>query len=219
MPDLLIAGPADAAVTFLMSHGAGAPMDSTWMNGLCDRLTARGMRVVRFEFPYMAARRSGQRKPPPRAETLRGEFSDAIEAVGTTATLLIGGKSMGGRVASLVAGDLHAAGSVAGLVCLGYPFHPPGDAGKLRTAHLESLSCPTLICQGERDPFGTRKEVAAYRLSDAIAIEWLKDGDHDLKPRKGAGTTLDANLAAAADRIVDWAASLSSAARPKEAKA
>ena len=118
--------------------------------------------------------------------------------------LFIGGKSMGGRVASMVAEALSAEGKIAGLVCLGYPFHPPGAPDKLRTAHLETLSVPTLICQGTRDPFGAREEVKAYPLSKAIRIHWLEDGDHDFRPRKESGRTAKQNLIDAADAVSEW---------------
>jgi hypothetical protein len=109
--------------------------------------------------------------------------------------LFIGGKSMGGRVASLIADDVNAQGRVRGLVCLGYPFHPPGKPDVLRTAHLQCLACPALIVQGERDPFGTRDEVATYTLSNAITLEWLPDANHDFKPRAKSGVTHDENFA------------------------
>ena len=139
-------------------------------------------------------------------ERLVDEYRAAVAAAGPGAPLLIGGKSMGGRVASLVADDLHAAGRIAGLVCLGYPFHPPGKPDRLRTAHLEHLACPALIVQGERDPFGTRAEVGAMRLSPAIRFHWAGDGDHDLGPRGGSGFTRKGNLAAAADAVAAFAA-------------
>ena len=116
---------------------------------------------------------------------------------------------MGGRVASLVADELHAAGRIAGLICLGYPFHPPGRPEQLRTAHLAALATPTLICQGTRDTFGTREEVAGYALSPAIEIAWVEDGDHDLRPRKSVtGVSAAAQRQALAERVRDWAAAL-----------
>jgi predicted alpha/beta-hydrolase family hydrolase len=182
-------------------------MDSAWMNAFAERLAAKDIRVARFEFSYMAARRTGEgRKPPPRAETVLGEYRAAVEAIGPGKKLFIGGKSMGGRVASMVADELYADKKIAGLVCLGYPFHPPGSPQKLRTAHLEKLAAPTLICQGERDPFGTKEEVAGYKLSPAISLFWLEDGDHDLKPRKDSGATAKGNLDAAAERVAEWVA-------------
>jgi uncharacterized protein len=99
--------------------------------------------------------------------------------------LVIGGKSMGGRIASLIADDA----GVDALICLGYPFHPVGRPERLRVEHLEEIKTSTLIVQGERDPFGSRDEVAAYKLSSAIQLCWIVDGDHSLKPRKSSGRT------------------------------
>jgi predicted alpha/beta-hydrolase family hydrolase len=207
---LLIDGEATAHSTFLMAHGAGAAMDSAGMNALVGPLVSRGIRVVRFEFGYMAARRDGVRRPPPRADTLAPEYRDAVAAVreaGPIGSLLIGGKSMGGRVASLVADELADLGYIDGLVCLGYPFHPPEKPEQPRTAHLRELRVPTLICQGTRDPFGTRDEVPGYQLSPAIEVHWLEDGDHDLRPRKAiSGLSYAQNLAEAADAVAGFAA-------------
>lgn len=197
--------PAGASATILLAHGAGAPMDTSWMNGIVAALVRRGLAVVRFEFSYMAARRSGgTRKPPPRAETLMAEFRDAIAALDCETPLVIGGKSMGGRVASMIADQCRQEGQASGLVCLGYPFHPPGRPASLRTAHLESLETPALICQGTRDPFGTREDVTGYRLSGTISLHWLEDGDHDFKPRKASGLTLDDHIESVADAIAGF---------------
>jgi predicted alpha/beta-hydrolase family hydrolase len=207
MPGFLLTGPADAHATLLLAHGAGAPMDSDWMNAMAGKLAGRGIRIARFEFAYMAARRSGQRKPPPRAETLLDEYRAAVASLEPSGRFLIGGKSLGGRVASMVADELFSAGRIAGLVCLGYPFHPPGSPEKLRTAHLENLGCPALICQGTRDPFGSENEVAAYPLSKSISIRW-SPGDHDMKPRKADGLKLGDNLTAVAEAVAGWAGGL-----------
>ncbi|MBY3127367.1 alpha/beta hydrolase family protein [Rhizobium laguerreae] len=181
----LLQGAQDARFTILLAHGAGAPMDSASMTAAANALASVGFRVARFEFAYMAARRSSDgRKPPPRAETLNPEYEAAIAELGASGPLIIGGKSMGGRVASMIADDLYRRGKIAGLLCLGYPFHPPGQPEKLRTGHLTGLTTPALICQGTRDEFGARDEVPGYDLSDRIEILWLEDGDHDLKPRK-----------------------------------
>ena len=208
-PSFLFTGPDDAAVTLLLAHGSGAPMDSPSMNAAAAALSAEGLRVARFEFPYMAARRTeGSRRPPPKAETLNPEFRAAVAALQAKGPLVIGGKSMGGRVASLLADRAHAEGLVAALVCLGYPFHPTGKPEQLRTEHLARLACPALIVQGERDPFGNRDEVAGYTLSPAIALHWAADGDHDLGPRGASGFTRRGNLTAAADAIAAFAASV-----------
>ena len=204
MTDFLFDGPADAATTVLLAHGAGAPMDSAAMTAAARALAATGLRVARFEFGYMAARRSGERKPPPKAELVMPEYEAAIAALGAIGKLIIGGKSMGGRVASMVADRLHEAGDVAGLVCLGYPFHPLGKPTQLRTRHLETMRCPALIAQGTRDPMGTREEVAGYTLSPAVEVLWLEDGDHDLRPRKDSGFSQADHLRTMASRVAAW---------------
>ncbi len=203
-PTFLSTGPDVPDATLLLAHGAGAAMDSSFMNQMADLLAERRIRVIRFEFPYMASRRAtGKRKPAPKAESLMDAYKAAVTEAfrDVTGRLAIGGKSMGGRVASLVADVSHGAGRVHGLVCLGYPFHPPGTPEKLRTAHLAALQCPALIVQGERDPFGTRAEVEGYVLSKGIAVKWMADGDHDFGPRGGSGFTRKGNLTAAADAV------------------
>lgn len=204
--DFLFDGPKDAATTILLAHGAGAPMDSASMNAIAAALAGAGFRVARFEFGYMASRRTeAGRKPPPRAETLIDEYKAAVEELGVTGPLVIGGKSMGGRVASMLADELLAGGKVAGLLCLGYPFHPPGKPEQLRTKHLAGLKTPALICQGTRDIFGSREEVSGYTLSKKIEILWLEDGDHDLKPRKAiSGFSAADHLKTVAERVQAW---------------
>lgn len=174
----LVDGPADAAHTFLLAHGAGGAMDTAFMNDVAVALGERGIRVVRFEFPYMAARRAGTKKggPPDRQPVLLATWRQVIEEHGGGARVVVGGKSMGGRMASLVADESGA----RGLLCFGYPFHPPGKPEQLRTAHLESLRTPAMIIQGTRDPFGGPDEVATYRLSPRIRVEWIENGDHSL---------------------------------------
>jgi predicted alpha/beta-hydrolase family hydrolase len=204
----LVDGPEGALITVLLAHGAGAPVDSASMSAIAGSLAAAGLRVARFEFGYMAARRStGERRPPPRAETLIPEYRAAVAALNPSGRLVIGGKSMGGRVASMIADALHGEGKVAGLLCLGYPFHPPGKPERPRTGHLRALATPTLICQGTRDPFGTREDVGGYALSDRIEILWVEDGDHDLRPRKQVtGVSAAAALQSLADAVAAWTA-------------
>jgi len=207
MTQLLWDSPAGYTATLVLGHGAGAAMDSSGMNDAARVIASRGIRVARFEFAYMAGRREGIRKPPPRADTLLGEYRDvvAVVAADTDGPLFIGGRSMGGRVASMVVDELHAAGTVAGLVCLGYPFHPPGKLDQLRTAHLEKLASPALIVQGTRDEFGTRDEVSGYALSPTIELVWLEDGDHGLRPRKAvSGFTYAQHLETMGDAVAEW---------------
>jgi uncharacterized protein len=199
--EFLFDGPAESVVTLALAHGAGAPMDSPFMNVIATGLAREGLRVARFEFPYMRARREGsQRGAPDRESVLIQAWRNAIGQLGGGARLVIGGKSMGGRIASMVADEMQ----VEGLVCLGYPFHPPGNPGKLRVAHLESMRTPGLILQGTRDSFGRREEVANYKLSPKMRIVWLEDGDHSLKPRASSGHSERDNLAAAIAEVVSF---------------
>ena len=207
----LFDGPEDARVTIMLAHGAGAPMDSASMNATAKAFAEAGIRVARFEFGYMAARRTQDgRKPPPRAESVMPEYVEAVDDLGpTNGPLLIGGKSMGGRVASMVADKLFDAGRIAGLICLGYPFHPPAKPAQLRTRHLVGLKTPALIVQGTRDEFGVPGEVSGYDLSDKITVHWVEDGNHDLKPRKSVtGFGQAEALRQVAATVKDWAAAL-----------
>ena len=178
-------GPARPRITLALAHGAGAPMDSPFLETMAEAIAGDGVRVVRFEFPYMQARRtSGKRGAPDPPAVLRKTWLEVVEHFGPD-KLAIGGKSMGGRIASMVADEA----GVRGLVCLGYPFHPPGKPEKLRTEHLAALRTPALIVQGTRDPFGTKDDVAAYELSKKIRVVWVEGGDHSLKPpAKGPST-------------------------------
>jgi uncharacterized protein len=170
-------GPADASHTFLFAHGAGGAMDTAFMNDVAGSLGERGIRVVRFEFPYMAARRtSGKRGAPDRQPVLLDCFRSVIADHGGGKNVFVGGKSMGGRMASMVADEQN----VRGLLCFGYPFHPPGKPAQTRTAHLLDLKTPALIVQGTRDAFGTRDDVSAYELAGGIRVEWIEGGDHSL---------------------------------------
>jgi predicted alpha/beta-hydrolase family hydrolase len=197
-PDFLFDGAGD--VTLILAHGAGAPMDSPFLNAMARGLAERGVRVARFEFPYMRGRREGRRRPPDREPVLLQTWRDAVEALGGGGRIVIGGKSMGGRMASLVADEI----GVRGLVCLGYPFHPPGKPETLRVKHLAALRTPTLIVQGTRDALGTREEVEDYTLSPAIRLVWLEDGDHSFKPRVSSGHTEKGHLAAAVEAVAGF---------------
>jgi predicted alpha/beta-hydrolase family hydrolase len=205
-------GPTGASVLVILAHGAGAPMDTPFMDTFAKGLGESGMQVGRFEFSYMARRREDQKRRPPSTQSiLLREWKEALASLPPHEFLFNGGKSMGGRMATLLVTEVDDAPKVDGLVCLGYPFHPTGKPEKLRTAHLAMISTPTLIVQGERDPMGTREEVDGYELSDVVDVHWLRDGDHSFKPRKASGTTLEANLEEGVEAVVSFVNRLSCA--------
>ena len=187
----------------VLAHGAGAPMDSPFLDYVAAGLATRGLRVVRFEFPYMQARREGRRPPPDREPVLLDRWRAVLAELGGRPPV-IGGKSLGGRMASLLADEVGA----RGLVCLGYPFHPPGKPQRLRVAHLGSLRTPTIVVQGTRDALGSREEVAGYRLSRSIRVHWIEDGDHSLKPRARSGRSERQNLDEAVDAVAQFVGGL-----------
>lgn len=182
----------------VLAHGSGQPADSDWMNQLTAALVGTRLRVVRMDFEYMAtAKKLGKNRPPSRVPALVQEMAAIVKSEGAA---FVGGKSLGGRVASHLATEL----SLQGWMAFGYPFHPPGKPEKLRTEHLPRCRCRGLILQGERDPFGHREQVEALELPSNLTVEWLTDGDHQLKPRKRSGATLEENLKRAAARASEF---------------
>ncbi|MGF1911044.1 alpha/beta hydrolase [Vibrio kasasachensis] len=176
---------------FVFAHGAGADMDHSFMQQVTKGLVAKGIKVVRFNFPYMVKRaEDGKRRPPDRAPKLLEAFEEIIAAY-TEKPIVIGGKSMGGRMASLLGEN----SLVSGIACLGFPFHPPGKPEKYKGEHLASLVKPCLIVQGERDTFGKREEFSDFALSDSVKTVFIPDGDHSFKPRKSSGYTEAQNIA------------------------
>ncbi|MDN2667627.1 alpha/beta fold hydrolase [Vibrio sp. 14N.309.X.WAT.E.F5] len=196
MSNLIIDG-EDNPVTFVFAHGAGAGMDHEFMQSVAKGLAFKGIRVIRFNFPYMIKRtEDGKRRPPDRAPKLLEAYQDIIEQVDAD-KLVIGGKSMGGRMAS----HLSEVDKVAAMACLGFPFHPPGKPEKYKGEHLAELTKPCLILQGERDTFGKREEFADFDLSDSIRVEFIPDGDHSFKPRKSSGYTEQQNIALTVEKL------------------
>jgi predicted alpha/beta-hydrolase family hydrolase len=176
-------------------------MDSPFMQTIATGLAAHGFNVARFEFPYMREkRRGGAKRGPDRQDVLLQAWRNVIAELGGGEKLVIGGKSLGGRMASLLADEV----SAKGLLCLGYPFHPPGRPRALRTRHLENIRTRTLVVQGTRDSMGTREEIATYTLSPNIKLVFIEDGDHSLKPRRRSGCDPQAALATAVGAIASF---------------
>jgi uncharacterized protein len=177
-------------------------MDSPFMAAVAAGLAGCGITVVRFEFPYMAARRTGTRPPPNRMPALEASYRAVVASLPRSARLFVGGKSMGSRVAVQLVDALAARGAIA----LGYPFHPPKQPSKLRLEPLRAAAKPCLLVQGTRDPLGSPLEVASYALPRHVELHWLDDGDHSFAPRKSSGRTLQQNLAEAVRAVAAFIA-------------
>ena len=188
-------------VVLILAHGAGAPADSTFMEDLSVALEREGIGTIRFEFPYMQKRRQdGKKRPPDREPVLLEYFSGVIDRVraelGSGSLLLVGGKSMGGRMASILASRRD---DIDGVICFGYPFHPPGKLDRWRTAHFRDLNCPILVLQGTRDPFGKPDELEDHQQElEAIDLRWLEGGNHDFQTLKSQPQTQSELIAQAA---------------------
>jgi predicted alpha/beta-hydrolase family hydrolase len=190
-----------AGVTLILAHGAGAGQKSAFMVAFAEGLAARGIEVVTFDFPYMEA----GRRLPDRQERLEACYGAAIEGVRQARrprALVIGGKSMGGRIAT------HAAGGrddLAGIVLLGYPLHPPGKPQQQRRKHLAAVTAPMLFVQGERDSFGTADEMRAVLATlRSTELYVVANGDHSFKVPKRAGVAQEAVYAAVEDKVAAW---------------
>lgn len=201
--ELIFDGPQDGPL-FVFSHGAGAPLDSDFMQQVAQGLAKRGIQVVRFNYNYMQQRiETGSRRPPERAPKLLEQFTQVLSQLDKP--MVIGGKSMGGRMASLLLAQPEDKNTnVKGLACLGYPFHPQGKPDKLRTEHFPDIDVPILILQGERDALGNKQEVQSYNLPESIQWLWLADGDHDLKPRVKSGYRHQQHIESAIERLAQF---------------
>ncbi len=201
----LFDGPEDAAVTVVLAHGAGVPMDAPFMNSFAKGIAKGGFRVARFEFPYMQRQRAeGKRFPPSPAPILVERYLAVVGALGGGSRLVIGGKSLGGRIATLIANQVEA----KGVICLGYPFHPPEKPENVRIEYLKNITAPTLILQGGEDPFGLPDEVAEYGLPENVKVTWLEGGDHHLAMADGSDADNEQNWAEGAEAIAEFAKTL-----------
>ncbi|EAT13705.1 alpha/beta hydrolase [Bermanella marisrubri] len=187
----LINGPENSPIC-LFAHGAGAPMDSDFMEAVAQGVGEKGIKVVRFEFPYMQERReTGKKRPPNRQPELLACFKELVDSQQGDVYLM--GKSMGGRMASILAAE-HSELPIQQVFALGYPFHPLNKPEKLRVDHFPNMSCAMTIYQGQRDKLGDQGLVESLVLPTNIEVAWLEDGDHDLKPRVKSGYTHDEHI-------------------------
>ena len=211
MDSLLVKYGTDSVATLILAHGAGAAMDSDFMNAQTAALNDCGIDVVRFEFPYMQQRRAtGKKRPPDRQPVLLAHWHSVCSTVAAWQTpelaqlagpIWIGGKSMGGRMATLAANELVEKFGLAGVCCFGFPFYPPGKTGQSRIEHLLTTAVPTLIVQGTRDPFGKPQQIDPLPLSEQVSITWLEAGDHDFKPTVRSGFSQSQHIKSAADAV------------------
>jgi predicted alpha/beta-hydrolase family hydrolase len=202
--------PPGLSVTLVLAHGAGATQTSDFMVAFARALARRGSHTVTFNFPYTEQ----GRRLPDRAETLEACFRQVVAAVRARASLargrfVIGGKSMGGRIASQIAAE--GVADLAGLLFLGYPLHPPGRPAMLRAAHLARIQEPMLFVQGTRDAFGTPEELAPVLapLGRRARICTVEGGDHSFAVARRGPVPQEAVFARAQDEIAGWLGALS----------
>ncbi|CAJ1809149.1 hypothetical protein PEKONANI_01500 [Aeromonas jandaei] len=201
MHEVIREGAVDAPVRILLAHGAGAGMEHAFLAELSRLLAGPDIEVVRFNFPYMSKRAlDGKRRPPDRQPVLLDHWREMVREFAHP-RLFLAGKSMGGRMAVEISDEIYCEMNAAGLLILGYPFHPPARPDRWRGEVLKQIKTPTLLLQGERDTFGSRVELADFPFSSAVSVHWLTDGDHGFKPRKSSGLCEQDNLQQAASRI------------------
>ena len=206
--DVAYQGPkrgADRAV--LLAHGAGADMTAATLTTVADALAAAKIPSLRFNFPYKAAGRHSPDRPPVLEASVREAAAElARMAKVPLERVVYGGRSMGGRIGSMVAADDGA----LGLVLLGYPLHPPGKATQLRVEHFPRLRMPALFVSGTRDPFGSPDELKreTKKIRGRVTFHWIDTGDHGFKPLKSSGLTVNGVLADAASAVVSFVAGL-----------
>jgi predicted alpha/beta-hydrolase family hydrolase len=194
---------ADRAV--LLAHGAGADMHAKALTTVADALATAKVPSLRFNFPYMAAGRRGPDRPPVLAAAVREAASGlSARAEVPLDRIVLGGRSMGGRICSLVVADADDPLPALGLVLLGYPLHPPGKPETLRVEHFPRIRVPCLFVSGTRDAFGTPDELRrhAQQIEGPVEWHWIDTADHGFKPLKSSGLSVDAALEAAATEVV-----------------
>lgn len=208
LTDLAYQGPkrgVDRAV--LLAHGAGADMHAPALTAVADALADAKIPSLRFNFPYKAlGRRAPDRSPVLEAAVREATGELARRAKVPPERIVAGGRSMGGRIGSIVAADDGA----LGLVLLGYPLHPPGRPERLRVEHFARLRMPALFVSGTRDAFGTPAELRRHtkKIKGTVSFHWVETGDHGFKPLKASGRTVADVLAEVAGAVVEFVTAL-----------
>lgn len=162
-------------------------MQSEFCKFLAEQLAKQHIEVWGFNFAYMQMTLAGKRQLPPKMPILMTELTEQISQMPKDLPLVVAGKSMGGRVATLLAASDLLSATVKGVIVFGYPFHPP-KKDSWRTEHFVDLKRSVLVLQGERDPFGNKDELSDKSWS-FINLNWLENGDHDFVPLKKSGLT------------------------------
>ncbi|MBK5288236.1 MAG: dienelactone hydrolase family protein [Acidimicrobiia bacterium] len=204
-----VAKVADRAV--LLAHGAGADMHAATLTTVTDALSAAGIPSLRFQYPYRSAGRKAPDRPPVLLDATRTAIDELARRTKLDVDrLVIGGRSMGGRYCSMVAGDADDPVPCLGLLLLGYPLHAAGKPERERSEHFPRLTMPVLFVSGTRDSLASKPALikAARKVKGPRTFHWIESGDHGFKPLKRSGLTVDGVLAEAAAAAVGWVTAL-----------
>ena len=204
----LLLRPDGARLLYVLAHGAGAGMRHPFLETVAQLLGERGVGTLRYQFPYMERRASRPDPPAVAAVAVRAAVAEAGR-VAPGLPLVAGGKSFGGRMTSTAQAEARLPG-VRGLVCLGFPLHPPGRPGDSRAEHLAQVHVPMLFLQGERDDFAdpTLLKPVIKRLGARATLHLVEGGDHSFHVLKRSGRTDVDVMSELVDAIVKWAAEI-----------
>ncbi|HSO94780.1 MAG TPA: alpha/beta family hydrolase [Acidimicrobiia bacterium] len=206
---------ADRAV--LLAHGAGSDHQTPALVAVADALAAAGIPSLRFDYPYKAAGRRAPDRPPVLAAATREAAAELAERSGLPlGQLVLGGRSMGGRIGSLVVADEDDPQPALGLLLLGYPLHPAGKPERRRDGHFPRLDLPVCFVSGTRDSLAPQVELtrAVQSVPGPVTLHWLDSADHGYRPLKASGRTIGDVLAEAAETSVTWVQGLDASAPP-----
>ncbi|HEY6317822.1 MAG TPA: alpha/beta family hydrolase, partial [Acidimicrobiia bacterium] len=195
----------------LLAHGAGADRHAKPLVAVADALAGAGVPSLRFDYPYRAAGRRAPDRPAVLDAATREAAAELARRAGLPPErLVLGGRSMGGRVASLIAADPDDPVPALGLLLLGYPLHPAGKPERRRDGHFAALTMPVCFLSGTRDALAPRAELtrAARRVAGPVTLHWLESADHGYRPLKSSGRSVDDVLAEVAETSVTWVQSL-----------